>query len=72
MKKKATIPFPISEAQPYVMGIADQLSDDPLLRDMFGTRFKVIVDFDTHARRITYSFRSPDDRDADDQGATVV
>lgn len=63
MKKKATIPLSPQQAQPYVMGIADQLSDDPMLVRLIGSSFKVIVDYDTAARRVTYSFRAPDDFD---------
>ena len=72
MKKKPTALVASAPVQPYVMGVADQLSNDPFLRDMFGSRFRVVVDFDTQARRITYSFRAPDDIDADDSGAQVV
>ena len=72
MKRKATMPFPVDQARPYVMGIADSLSDDPMLTRLIGSRFKVIVDYDVQARRVTYSFRAPDDVDADDDNATVV
>lgn len=69
MKRKATIPLSAAQAQPYVMGIADQLSDDPMLRRLIGPRFKVIVSYDAEARRVTYSFRAPDDHDPDDADA---
>jgi hypothetical protein len=72
MKKKPTIPLSPEVAQPYVMGIADQLSDDPLLSRMFGSRFRVIVNYDGHAKRLTYSFRSPDDNDPEDIDARLV
>lgn len=72
MKQKPTIPLPAARAQPYVMGIADKLSDDPMLRQLLGSRFKVIVDYDTSAKRLTYSFRSPDDNDPDDADAKAV
>lgn len=72
MKTKSTIPSPADPAQPYVMGIADKLSDDPLLRQLIGSRFKVIVSYDAAARRVTYSFRSPDDHDPDEVGAKLV
>jgi len=54
------------------MGIADLLSDDPMLCRLIGPRFRVIVDYDVAARRVTYSFRSPDDRDELDDGAVAV
>ena len=72
MKRKPTIPLPPEQARPYVMGIADLLSDDPLLCRLIGPRFRVIVDYDVAARRVTYSFRSPDDRDELDDGAVAV
>mgnify|MGYP003642950858 CR=1 FL=1 len=72
MKRKATIPLPSDQAQPYVMGIADKLSDDPMLTRLIGPTFKVVVDYDIHARRVTYSFRSPNDFDASDDDAIVV
>lgn len=72
MKRKATVPFPVDQARPYVMGIADTLSDDPMLTRLIGSRFKVIVDYDINARRVTYSFRSPDDNDPADSDARVV
>lgn len=72
MNKKPTIPLPADHAQPYVMGIADRLSDDPMLLRLIGPRFKVIVDYDTSARRVTYSFRSPEDNDPTDADAQSV
>ncbi|QCB46431.1 hypothetical protein [Hydrogenophaga sp. PAMC20947] len=69
MKKKATIPLAPDHAQPYVMGIADQLSDDPMLRSLIGSRFKVVVNYDAEARRVTYSFRAPEDFDPNDSDA---
>lgn len=69
MKKKATIPLSADHAQPYVMGIADKLSDDPMLVRLIGSSFKVVVSYDTEARRVTYSFRSPDDHAPDDMDA---
>ena len=72
MKRKATMPLPVNQARPYVMGIADTLSDDPMLTRLIGSRFKVIVHYDINARRVTYSFRSPDDIDVDDDNAIVV
>lgn len=70
MKRKATIPLSPDRAQPYVMGIADKLSDDPMLLRLIGPSFKVIVSYDTDARRVTYSFRSPEDREPGDADAT--
>lgn len=72
MKQKQTIPLPVERAQPYVMGIADKLSDDPMLTKLIGPRFKVIVSYDPAIRRVTYSFRSPDDFDPDDSDAKLV
>lgn len=72
MKKKATIPLPPDRAQPYVMGIADQLSDDPMLQRLIGPRFKVVVKYDANARRVTYSFRAPEDVDPNDSDAVLT
>lgn len=72
MKRKPTIPLPAGRAQPYVMGIADKLSDDPMLLQLLGPRFKVIVSYDTSAKRVTYSFRSPEDNEPDDADAKAV
>lgn len=72
MKHKPHTPLPVDRAQPYVMGIADKLSDDPMLLQLLGPRFKVIVDYDPSARRVTYSFRSPDDNDTDEAAAKAV
>lgn len=72
MKQKPTIPLPAGLAQPYVMGIADKLSDDPMLRQLLGSRFKVIVNYDASAKRVTYSFRSPEDNEPDDADAKAV
>ena len=59
-------------AQPYLMGVADKLSDDPLLARVLGSRFKVIVSYDLEARRVTYSFRTPEDSDPADADAKPV
>ena len=72
MKKKPTIPLPPDSAQQYVMGLADKLSDDPMLLQLLGSRFKVIVDYDVQSRRITYSFRTPGDVGSDEQDAKVI
>ena len=58
--------------QPYLMRIADLLSDDPLLIDVLGPNFKVIADYDRKTKRVTYSFRMPDDTCPDDLHATRV
>jgi hypothetical protein len=60
------------QAQAYLMRIADLLSDDPLLLDVIGPTFKVIADYDRKAKRVTYSFRLPDDLAPSDQDATSV
>ena len=72
MKRKPTIPLAADVAQPYVMDIADKLSDDPMLVLLIGPRFKVIVDYDIAAKRVTYSFRAPDDHDPEDSDARSV
>ncbi|MEZ5635954.1 MAG: hypothetical protein R3E92_02350 [Burkholderiaceae bacterium] len=72
MKRKATIPLPTDQARPYVMGIADKLSDDPMLRQLIGPRFKVVVSYDADRRRVTYSFRDPGDNDPNDADAQMV
>ena len=72
MKQKSPTPLTAGRAEPYVMSIADKLSDDPMLRQLIGSRFKVIVDYDTSAKRVTYSFRSPEDNDPDDAEAKAV
>jgi hypothetical protein len=72
MKKKPTIPLATDDVQPYIMGIADKLSDDPMLARVLGSRFKVVVSYDLQARRVTYSFRSPEDLDPDDADAQQV
>lgn len=59
-------------AQTYLMRIADLLSDDPLLIEVLGRNFKVIADYDWKSKRVTYSFRRPDDICSDDLQATRV
>ena len=49
MKKKQSIPLPPASAQQYVMGFAEKLSDDPILLQSLGSRFKVIVDYDVQS-----------------------
>lgn len=73
--KKLTIPYrPWHEdkIEPYVMKLADDLSNDPMIAGLLGKNFKVIVDYDAHARRITYSFRTPDDIGSDEHDAKVI
>lgn len=72
MKHKLTIPMPERKAQPYVMGIADKLSDDPMLLRLLGPRFKVLVQYDTEKRRVTYSFRAAGDTSPDEADAKRV
>ena len=74
-KKKLTVPGGqrySDPLEPYVMKVADDLSNDPVIAAFLGPRFKVIVDYDAHARRITYSFRSPDDAGLDEHNARPV
>lgn len=65
-------PIPAERAEPYVMRIADKLSDDPALIGLLGGSFKVLVDYDTVRRRVTYSFRRSDDTEPGDQDAKSV
>lgn len=70
--KRHPAPIPADKAEPYVMRIADKLSDDPALLRLLGERFKVLVDYDTERRRVTYSFRCPDDDDPRELDARPV
>ena len=72
MSKQPAIQDIADPDQSYLMRIADLLSDDPLLIDVLGPSFKVIADYDRKAKRVTYSFRRPDDTCADDLSATRV
>lgn len=72
MKRAFTIPTTCDDAEPYLMRIADLLSDDPLLIDILGPSFKVIADYDRKAKRATYSFRRPDDTAPEDRDAKHV
>lgn len=58
--------------QPYVMRIADLLSDDPMLIDLLGPSFKVVAVYDSESKRVTYSFRRPDDTGPDEWDAKRV
>lgn len=72
MSKQPVIQDMADLDQSYLMRIADLLSDDPLLIDVLGPSFKVIADYDRKAKRVTYSFRRPDDTCPDDLSATRV
>lgn len=69
---KRTRPFSADRAKPYVMRIADSLSDDPVLLRLLGPRFKVFVNYDVERRRVTYSFRRVDDTEPEDLDAKQV
>lgn len=72
MKKKSTNSNSFGDPQPYIMRIADLLSDDPILVSVIGPRFKVIATADRKAKRVTYSFRCVDDTEPDESDAKVV
>ena len=72
MSKQPAIQDIADPDQPYLMRIADLLSDDPLLIDVLGPSFKVIADYDRKTKRVTYSFRRPDDTSPDDLHVTSV
>lgn len=61
MKKKPTIVVRPQRNDIYLMRIADLLSDDPILCDVIGPRFKVVAWADRDRKRVTYSFRRMDD-----------
>lgn len=61
MKKKSTIPQRPEQTKPYLMQIADLLSDDPRIVQVIGSRFKVVAWVDEKAKRVNYSFRGVDD-----------
>ena len=66
MKKKPTIVTQPDQAQPYIMRIADLLSNDPILLQVLGPRFKVVAHADHDAKRVTYSFRCVNDTEPDE------
>ena len=66
MSKTPHTPHLLDPAEPFVMSIADKLSDDPFLIRFLGPNFKVTVDFDAIKRRVTYSFRTMNDAHPDD------
>ena len=72
MKKKPSIPLPPASAQQYVMGFAEKLSDDPILLQSLGSRFKGFVDYDIQSRRISYVFRTTGNVGSDEQDAKVI
>ncbi|MDE2417888.1 MAG: hypothetical protein KGN32_08790 [Burkholderiales bacterium] len=61
MKKKPSIVERPDQAKPYLMQIADLLSDDPRIVQVIGSRFKVVAWVDERAKRVNYSFRGVDD-----------
>lgn len=61
MTKKHHRPMTPDTQEPYLMHIADLLSDDPILTSVLGPRFKVVAYCDRKAKRVTYSFRCVDD-----------
>lgn len=66
MKKKPVTSAQSKDAQPYIMRIADLLSDDPILVHVIGPRFKVVAYADHKAKRVTYSFRRAEDTEPDE------
>lgn len=69
MKKKAAPKMSPAAEDYYVMRIADLLSDDPVLVDVIGRRFKLIAHCDRERRRVTYQFRHVDDVEPDEASA---
>ena len=65
-------PMTAPHAEPFVMAIADQLSDDPMLVKLIGPKFIVHVHYDIAARRVTYAFRAPGDIDPSERGTPFV
>lgn len=72
MRNKPLKATAFAPEKPYVMRIADLLSDDPMLIGLLGPNFKLIATYDPERRRATYSFRRVDDTDSDDEGANVT
>ena len=66
MTKKHHHPITLGTQEPYLMHIADLLSDDPILIAVLGLRFKVVAYCDRKAKRVTYSFRCVDDTQPDE------
>ena len=69
---KDVFPEPVDSAQFFMMRIADLLSDDPMLLDVIGPSFKVVADYDRKTKRVTFSFRRPDDFVPGEQDAKHV
>lgn len=61
MKKKPEKRMSPAAEEFYVMRIADLLSDDPILVQVIGQRFKLDAHCDRERRRVTYQFRAVDD-----------
>ena len=61
MKKKPEKRMSLEQEEFYVMRIADLLSDDPILIQVIGQRFKLDAHCDRERRRVTYQFRAVDD-----------
>jgi hypothetical protein len=61
MKKKPEKRMSLEQEEFYVMRIADLLSDDPILVQVIGQRFKLDAHCDRERRRVTYQFRAVDD-----------
>lgn len=61
MKKKPEKRMTLEQEEFYVMRIADLLSDDPILVQVIGQRFKLDAHCDRERRRVTYQFRAVDD-----------
>lgn len=66
MKTRLPLAKSRSAEQPRFMRVADILSNDPDLVSFLGPRFKVVVSYDADRRRVTYSFRCPDDTAPDE------
>ena len=69
MKKGATKKMQEASEDYYVMRIADVLSEDPLLIDVIGNRFKLVATCDRQRRRVTYQFRHVEDVEPDEATA---
>lgn len=62
-KPKLTVPYRpwhTDKIEPYAMQKGEELSNDPMFRALLGPGFRVAVDFDFAAKRITYSLRTAD------------
>lgn len=70
--KRPNASKPSGAPQPYLMRVADLLSNDPDLVSFLGPRFKVVVSFNAEIRRVTYSFRRTDDTAPDESDMQQV